>query len=193
MRHGLNDQLRTEMCTYVSPNRVTLGITIAAMRVPTLLLLLLIAPAAGAEQSTDSSGDYYMDFGQVYGATVSIQQYRDICAESFPGVRKQNNDAYFQWRAKYLKFLQELEKHRVAMAWKEAKGDEKKHVEVLTKMNASFDRYKGALREQLNSGGQDGFQRACARYPQYLQSDRGNLEYFYAEQVATVRRGPSAK
>jgi hypothetical protein len=163
------------------------------MHTPIVILALLFAIATAMAQSTDSSGDYYMDFGQVYGGAVAMQQYRDICAEEFPEVRDKNSNAYSQWRAKYLKFLQELEKHRTAMAWKEAKGDERKHVEILTKMNASFERYKGALREQLKSGAGDNFSRACTLYPQYLQSDRGNLEYFYAEQVATIRKGPPAK
>jgi len=162
-------------------------------RISVLVLVLLLARYANAEQSTDSTGDYFMDFGQVYGAAVALQQYRDICAESFRDLRKQNADAYAAWRAKYLKFLQELEKHRTAMAWKEAKGDEKKYVEALSKINASFDRYKEALRDQLKSGGADGFRRACVQYPQYLQTDRGNLEYFYAEQVATMRKGPRAR
>lgn len=162
-------------------------------RISLLLLVLLIAPYANAEQSTDSTGDYFMDFGQVYGATVALQQYRDICAESFRDLRRPNADAYVAWRAKHLKFLQELEKHRTVMAWKEAKGDEKKYVEALSKINASFDKYKDALRDQLKSGGADSFRRVCAQYPQYLQADRGNLEYFYAEQVATMRKGPQAK
>ena len=163
------------------------------MRVSVLFLLLLSARYAGADQSTDSTGDYFMDFGQVYGAAVALQHYRDICTESFPDLRKQNTDAYAAWRAKYLGFLQELEKHRTTMAWKEAKGDQKKYVEMLSTMNASFDKYKEGLRDQLSSGGVDSFRRACAQYPQYLQSDRGNLEYFYAEQVTSVRKGPPAR
>ena len=158
-----------------------------------LLVLALVALTAFAEKSSDSTGDYYMDFGQVYGAAVAVQQYRDICSEAFPDVQKANAAAYSAWRTKHLKFLQEMEKHKTAMAWKEAKGDEKKYVESLAKMSSSFDRYKDALREQLKAYGPDGFRRICMGYPEYLQTDRGNLEYFYAEQVVTVRRGPQSK
>jgi hypothetical protein len=163
------------------------------MRRTTLILLASLASATHAEQSTDSSGDYYMDFGQVYGAAVGVQQYRDICSEAYPEFRTQNANAYATWRAKNLKFLQELEKHRTAIAWRESKGDEKKYVEALAKMSASFDRYKEALRDQFRSNGQEAFRRICMGYPEYLRSDRGNLEYFYAEQVATVRKGPPSR
>jgi hypothetical protein len=163
------------------------------MRLTLMALALAISTSASAEQSTDSSGDYFMDLGQVYGGGQSIKQYRDICADAFPVFHQQNEKAYIAWRSKYLVFLQEIEKHWTAMAWRESKGDAAKYSDFLAKTSGMFDRYKDVLRKQLSSDGSEQFRKTCALYPQYLASARANLEYFYAEQVITVRKGPRAK
>jgi hypothetical protein len=163
------------------------------MRLPLLAIALALSTSANAEQSTDSSGDYFMDLGQVYGGAQSIKHYRDICADAFPVFHQQNEKAYSAWRSKYLGFLQEIEKHWTAMAWRESKGDAAKYSDALAKMATVFDQYKEALRKQLSGNGSEQFQKACSLYPQYISGDRGNLEYFYAEQVVTIRKGPQAK
>lgn len=86
-----------------------------------LLLAFLVSPHAWGEQSTDSTGDYAMDLGQVYGATQVIKFMKEICNESFPTLVEPNDLAYKKWRTRYLPFLQELEKHWTASAWREAK------------------------------------------------------------------------
>jgi len=101
--------------------------------------------------------------------------------------------AYKKWRTRYLPFLQELEKHWTALAWREAKGDPKRHADFLNEMARYFDQYKESLRKQMQSDGPESFQKQCDLYPVYLTKDRTKLEYFYAEQVATVRRGPDKK
>jgi len=58
---------------------------------------------------------------------------------------------------------------------------------------APAQRTKGKYTVKSDSGADVSFRRTCVQYPQYLQTDRGNLEYFYAEQVATMRKGPQAK
>jgi hypothetical protein len=93
------------------------------------IVALALSTAAYAEQSADSTGDFWMDLGQVYGVAPISRAYKDICAELFPEYKKQNDDAYAAWRAKHLGFLQEIEKRRLAAFWKEAKGDQKKYPE----------------------------------------------------------------
>ena len=154
------------------------------------IFALALSTAAYAEQSADSTGDFWMDLGQVYGAASTYRAYKDICAELFAEYKKPNDDVYAAWRAKNLKFLQEIEKYRLAAAWKEAKGDQKKYVNDLAKFDAGMDRYKDVVREQFKNAGREKSQRVCSQYPRHLLTDAANLEYFYAEQVATIRRGP---
>ena len=51
-----------------------------------LLLAFLVSPHAWGEQSTDSTGDYAMDLGQVYGAAQAVKFMKEICNESFPNL-----------------------------------------------------------------------------------------------------------
>lgn len=159
-----------------------------------VIFALALSNAAFAEQSADSTGDFWTDLGQVYGAATTFRNYKDICAELFAEYKKPNDDAYAAWRAKNLKFLQEIEKYRLAAAWKEAKGDQKKYVSGLAEWDAGMDGYKDVVRKQFKSAGREQSQRICSQqYPRLLLSDQANLEYFYAEQVATIRRGPQGK
>jgi hypothetical protein len=154
---------------------------------------LLFSFHASGEQSTDSTGEYAIDLGQVYGAAQSVKFMKEICNEAFPAFTKANDSAYQKWRARYLPFLQELEKHWTAFAWQEAEADPKRHTEFLTHIAEHFDQYKQGLKKQMECDGPEAFRKQCELYPVYLTKDRTNLEYFYAEQVATVRRGPEKK
>lgn len=160
------------------------------MRILLVLAGLLLSTVAFGEQSTDSTGDYAMDLGQVYGAVQALKFMKEICSEAFPAQSQSNELAYAKWRSRFLPFLQEVEKHWSAAAWREAKGDPKQHVDFLNKIANYFDQYKEGLRKQMSSDGLQPFQKQCGLYPTYLTTDRTNLEYFYAEQVTTLRKGP---
>jgi hypothetical protein len=56
-----------------------------------------------------------------------------------------------------------------------------------------MDQYKDVFREQIRSAEREKSKRVCSQYPSYLLTDNANLEYFYAEQVATIRKGPQGK
>jgi len=87
----------------------TLDMTIARF---ILIALLLLQPlVVFGEQSTDSTGDYFMDLGQVYGAIKGVGFMKDICGEAFPDYVTANETAYRTWRARYQPFLQEIERH----------------------------------------------------------------------------------
>jgi hypothetical protein len=160
-----------------------------------LVAILLIAAFGSAvaqdHVSTNSSGNYAMDLGQVYGAIRSAQFMGEICTESFPDQVQSNASAFKQWRANYLPFMQEIERHFSTMAWRESGGDPQKHVKVLVDAEKALDRYRLALKSQMTADGQESFLGQCKLYPTYLASDRMNLEHYYAEQVAVVRKGPS--
>lgn len=158
------------------------------MRVWTILTLA--AAVAFAESSTNSSGDYAMDLGQVYGAIRATKMLEEVCTKDFPATREGNQRAYEQWRRQYLPFAQEIERHFSAMALREAKDDSKQHMAVLAKIEKGFDGYKDGLRKQMASEGPDIYRKQCEGYPTYLRSPRMNLESYYGEQVATIRRGP---
>ncbi|MBE0576381.1 MAG: hypothetical protein IH613_10870 [Desulfuromonadales bacterium] len=163
------------------------------MRILLALSFCLLATLALADQSTDSTGDYAMDLGQIYGGVLAVKDMEDICSEAFPATENANEVAYEKWRKRFLPFLQEVEKHLSEMAWREAKGDSQRHTEFLNKMEQSFEGYKNGLRNQMVSDGQNAFRKQCELYPQYLKTDRTNLENFYAEQVNTMRRGQTKK
>ncbi len=161
-----------------------------------LTVLMLALACCGSvhaqdDQSVTSSGDYAMDLGQVYGAIRSAKFMGEICSESFPDQRQSNAAAFAQWRKRYLPFMQEMEKHFSAMAWRESGGDPQKHVQFLADAESSFNGYRMALKSQMTSDGPDAFAGQCELYPTYLASDRMDLEHYYAEQVAVIRKGPS--
>ena len=152
-----------------------------------VVLALICVSACAQQQSTSSSGDYIEDLGQVYGGIRSIKDLGEICTSHFPQEREANTAAYQSWRKKYLAFIQEIERYWTALAWKESGGSEAKYVGTLQAMNASFDKYKDALEQQLVSGGADKFTAECRLYPTYLQTSRTDLEHYYQEQVHTLR------
>jgi hypothetical protein len=158
-----------------------------------LLLALAYCSSVFAqdEHSITSSGDYAMDLGQVYGAIRSAKFMGEICSESFPDQSQSNARAFSQWRARYLPFMQEMEKHFSVMAWRESGGDPQKHVDFLADAEKSFDGYRAALKSQMTADGPDTFANQCKLYPTYLDSDRMDLERYYAEQVAVIRKGPA--
>ncbi len=157
-----------------------------------VIALLAISSSAMAqdEYSTDSSGNYAMDLGQVYGAIRSVKSMGEICTESFPDQEQTNTAAYKQWRAAYLPFIQEMEHHFSTMVWKESGGTPKKHVQLLIEADKSFEQYRAVLKSQMSADGNEAFHNLCNAYPVYLASKRMDLEHYYAEQVAVVRKGP---
>ena len=155
------------------------------------IALMAISGSAMAQNdySTDSSGDYAMDLGQVYGAIRSVKFMGEICTESFPDQAQTNAATYKQWRVTYLPFIQEMERHFSAMAWKESGGVPQKHVQFLVDVDKTFEQYRAALKSQMSADGDEAFKSQCNVYSAYLSSERMDLEHYYAEQVAVVRKG----
>lgn len=159
------------------------------MRLIAAVILALLSTATLGQRSTDSTGDYAMDLGQVYGAIQAVKFMRDICAEAFPDHIQANAAAYEKWRVRYKPFLQEMERHFSASMWREAKGDPQQHMLLLRRTDDMFMQYREGLKQQMTSDGPAKFRGQCRIYPTYLTTDRTNLEYYYTEQVATIRAG----
>lgn len=147
---------------------------------------LMCASVWAQEQSTNSSGDYVEDLGQVYGGIRSIKDLGEICTSHFPRERETNTEVYRSWRKRYLPFLQ-IEKDWTALAWKESGDNQAKYVNTLQAMDTSLDKYKDSLEQQLMSGGAGKFAAECSLYPKYLQTSRTDLEHYYQEQMQTIR------
>jgi hypothetical protein len=141
-----------------------------------------------ADQAINSTGDYSVDLAQVAGAIRLISTYKKICDNAFPSFKTQNAKAYQNWRKQYLPFLQEIEGYERAFLAQD--GDYAKSVQKMIEWEKIQDINKEALRKHLSNMGAEKFREVCHQYPIYLfKMDNGNLEYFYAEQVTTIRKG----
>jgi len=154
-----------------------------------VLFLLSCSLFAQDKYSTNSTGDYATDLGQVYGAIRMAKFMGEICSESHPDQIQSNTAAFKQWRLRYLPFMQEMEKHFTTMAWRESGGDPQKYVKFLTDVETAFDGYRTVLKSQMETNGPEAFANQCNIYPRYLASERMDLEHYYAEQVAVIRKG----
>lgn len=163
-----------------------------SIQVILVICLLSIVPISTyAEQSTSSTGKHESDLAQVYGAIQAVKYMKEICADNLPKYIKQNETAYQKWRVKYKTFLQEIERHFSKMLWREAGRDPEKHMLILDKYDKILLGYKKGLANLMRNDGEKGIHNTCKIYPVYLTTDRTNLEYFYSEQLVTIRRGTS--
>ncbi len=142
-----------------------------------IILAAFFSTSVSSQQSQDSTGDYAMDLGQVYGAVRAVGYMKDICNEAFPELAPANSEAQREWRAKYLTLLQELEKHWESFAWQEAKGNPTDHMKFISNMEDTFDQYKIGLDTELRSDGPEIFRAICENYPKYLTTERTNLDF----------------
>ncbi len=146
---------------------------------------------AHAAQSTSSTGNVAGDLGTVSAAIRGVASIKEICADSFPAYSKQNEAAYLEWRKKYLPFLQEMERYRRDSFMKQVNGNQAEYSERTIWWEKAIETNKQAIRQQFLAAGPENFRQRCQGYSASLQTDRVNLENFYAEQVATLRKTKS--
>jgi len=154
-------------------------------------LLLASATVTSADSDTHSTGDFAIDLGAVYGAIDSIRMYRDICTEDFPDLADKTRTAYDAWRTRYLPFVQEVDRTFTTAMYIEARRDPETCTKLLSKFATGLAKYKTALRDGFMEQGAASFRATCARFPEYVRTERGDIEHYYSEQVATMRRGPA--
>jgi len=151
-------------------------------------LSVVLSFTAVAQGSQNATGDFAIDLGQIRGATRAVKQFEEICTESFPKLRRQNEVAYAAWRSRYLPFIQEMEKTYLQFAWRAAKGNAQNYMAFNAGMDKQLDEAKIGLRRQLTSEGMEKFTDVCNRLPAILTNAQFDIEHHYAEQVRTVRR-----
>ena len=157
------------------------------------IVAIVSATIVSGEQSTESTGNYEMDLGQVYGAINAVKFAKEICAEAYPDYIEKNEVAYQKWRTQYKTFLQEMQQHFLVMTYREAGEDPQRQVEVLRKVDDKLEGMKKGLKDMMRSKGENSFRSMCQTYPVYLTTDSTNIEYFYADQVSTIRKGLKKK
>lgn len=163
--------------------------TFIKINIPAITLLMIMSVPANGEQSTSSTGQYNIDLNRVYGAMKGIIYMKEICANSYPIFKNQNEVSYKLWRSKYIDFIQEIEGYFTERTWEQSGNDPQKHMGVLNTYNVAMDEYKKAMKAQMQNSGETNFRKTCEVYPNYLSNNRTDLEYFYAEQVKTIRQG----
>jgi hypothetical protein len=158
-----------------------------------VLLGLVVAVAgspATSQQLNNSSGNYDVSLGQVYGAIRAVKRIKDICNEDFPQQREKNERAYAEWRSKRLSFLQEMERHLTRSMWLLSKGDPELAAENEATLQKNLAAFKENQRQIMSSGGREVYESQCGNYETLIRSQQWDIEKSFAEQVATIRRGP---
>ena len=148
----------------------------------------IFGQADAQEYSTNATNDYATDLGQVYGAIRSVEHMKQICTAAFPTNKKNISAAYQQWRKNYQPFIDEIEKHMTNLIWQESNGNRKKYVVLSSTAEKNFIELRGTLKVKMMSGSVGSFSEQCGFYPSYLVLSRMNLEHYYSEQVAVIRK-----
>ncbi len=163
-------------------------------KIKTRLVLIssLLSVSALAQKATSSTGDFAMDLGHVYAGVKSTKHLEELCTQYFPNTKTANEAAYTEWRKSQLELIQELEKKWTMLAWEASNGKQEDYAEILSNSHKEIAKLKTAMEAQMNEQ-QDSFQSLCDAFPEYLKSERMNLEHFYSEQIETIRSKESYK
>ena len=146
--------------------------------------------AAPKAHSTESTGNYDIDLGQIYGAISSARLRENICSRNFPELSSKLREVHLEWRNKNLSFIQDIEKRFQERLWVSV-GDNKKEFLLLRKQLADDEmQYEEGLEEIMRGQGGDELKYECDNFDMFLASDVMDLESFFAEQLAVVRKGP---
>ncbi|MEO7887451.1 MAG: hypothetical protein ABI893_05175 [Polaromonas sp.] len=138
-----------------------------------------------AQQVLPSTGNYYRDLGVVLNIVEAVRSIADICSEEFPETRE-NNEKHLQiWRVKHMDLLQEIENHRIKILANPVLGPEYRRELLDGKVT-----FKENQRRALAVNGMAGFRASCDQYGEITRLQRWDLDKSFAEQLATMRRGP---
>ena len=74
------------------------------------------------------------------------------------------------------------------LIWQESNGNRKKYVVLSSTAEKNFIELRGTLKVKMMSGSVGSFSEQCGFYPSYLVLSRMNLEHYYSEQVAVIRK-----
>jgi hypothetical protein len=150
---------------------------------------------AAARASTQATGDYFHDFGELIVRVRSVKWIEEICSEAFPATAETNQHAYEVWLADHGAFVDEIEGQFqvIAKYWGDASDAAKKEGLTVDQLKARVDANRPGLRQDFRARSPRAFQARCEAYPEILLSPQLDLENSQAELVRSVRLGPGSR
>ena len=147
---------------------------------------------AAARASTQATGDYFHDFGELIVRVRSVKWIEEICSETFPSTAETNRHAYEVWLVDHGSFVQEVEGQFLVIEnyWGEASDTARKEGLTVDQLKAKVDATRPGLRQDFHARGMRSMQARCEAYPEILLSPQLDLEKSQAELVRSVRLGP---
>ena len=171
------------------------GAAASAASAPGTTILLPKAPPsafATARATSQATGDYFHDFGELIVRVRSVKWIEEICSETFPATAEANRQAYADWLVDHGSFVDEIEGQFLVIGkyWGEASEQAKKDGLTVDQLRVKVDANRAGLRQDFHSRGARSFQVRCEAYPEILLSPQLDLEKSQAELVRSVRLGP---
>jgi hypothetical protein len=150
---------------------------------------------AAARASTQATGDYFHDFGELIVRVRSVKWIEEICSETFPATAETNRHAYEVWLVDHGPFVDEIEGQFLVIGnyWGEASDEARKEGLTIDQLKARVDANRAGLRQDFHARGMRSFQARCDAYPEILLSPQLDLEKSQAELVRSVRLGPGQR
>lgn len=150
---------------------------------------------AAARASTQATGDYFHDFGELIVRVRSVKWIEEICSETFPATAETNRHAYEVWLVDNGSFVDEIEGQFLIIAkyWGDASEQARKEGLTVEQLKARVEANEAGLRQDFQARGMHSFQARCEAYPEILLSPQLDLERSQAELVRSVRLGPGPR
>ena len=150
---------------------------------------------AAARASTQATGDYFHDFGELIVRVRSVKWIEEICSETFPATAETNRHAYEVWLVNNGPFVDEIEGQFLVIGkyWGESSEQARKEGLTVDQLKARVEANKAGLRQDFHARGMRSFQARCDAYPEILLSPQLDLEKSQAELVRSVRMGPGPR
>jgi hypothetical protein len=167
----------------------------AATSAPGTTITLPKAPPsafANARATSQATGDYFHDFGELIVRVRSVKWIEEICTETFPATAEANRHAYADWLVDHGSFVDEVEGQFLIIEkfWGDASEQAKKEGLTVDQLRAKVDANRVGLRQDFHARGMRSFQVRCEAYPEILLQPQLKLETSQAELVRSVRLGP---
>ncbi len=164
---------------------------------PTTITLPKPPPSAFAvaRASTQATGDYFHDFGELIVRVRSVKWIEEICSETFPATAETNRHAYEVWLVDNGPFVDEIEGQFLVIGkyWGDASEQARKEGLTVDQLKARVEANKAGLWQDFHARGMRSFQARCEAYPEILLSPQLDLERSQAELVRSVRMGPETR
>lgn len=164
-------------------------------KISLVCVLIVSCKLVFAQEAPTSSGSYMQDLGSVTAHIRGTQTIADICAEKFPDLKSQNQNAVREWQNRYKPFVAEMttrfEQLPKQWASKHSQGT-KATPEYWSKfLDKQLDAARNVVTQQFKALAPEQERLICVKFPQTLTSVGWNIESFRKNEVATIRRGPN--